>query len=134
MKKTSTILIGFISLLATQAMSQEPLVECEIEAPSITAFEIISMSEYVFISFIIILILKFIKNRRIPESANFIPFFIGLSHAIFKWVSFWETAVMGHPDRMINASLEIISYASIFTVLLIAVDVIRGLIKPIEKK
>lgn len=101
---------------------------------NLTAIGIIMDYRYAFISFIILFGLKFIKNRRIPESANVVPFLIGLAHAIYSWVYFYRTAEMGHPDRMANISLEIIAWGSIFTVLLIIVDVIRGLTKPIEMK
>jgi len=99
-----------------------------------TVKEIIWDGRYAFIFFVSILALKFIRNRRIPENANFIPFFIGLIHAIFSWVIFYRTAVMGHPDRMINISLEIIAYGSLFTVILILVDVVRALFKRKKRK
>ena len=134
MKSIPTFIFGFIALFVSQAMSQEVSeAECML-GPPYTVVGIMIKYRYAFIPFIIILILKFIKNRRIPESANFIPFFMGLSYALFKWVWFYRTAVMGHPDRMANRCLEIIAFGSIFTILLIIVDVIRGLIKPIKRK
>lgn len=123
-------MIGIVALFALQTMSQE--VPDVVEEQHYTLVEILVDYRYAVVPFLIILGLKFVKNRRIPESANFIPFFMGLAHALLSWVWFCRTAVMGHPDRMANISLEMIAFGSIFTVLMIAVDVVRGLIKPVK--
>ena len=95
-----------------------------------TVFKVVwIIGRYPFIFFALILATKFIKKRQIPDSANFIPLIIGLMHSIFRWIRIYYYGVMVDPEKILKRPLEIIYVGALFSVILILIDVVRGLLK-----